>query len=575
MIPNRLTDLVAIGAGDPGLVTSLRDRLPRADGWHEVPAPAGWLVAMRGLGDGDVPERPPFVLEGWADLHRWRGDVHAGHATLRSQAERRAWSAVPGDVSYADLRAGGRAVLVRAPAARVPIYVHRHGEALLVATRMDLLLGLRPEWPWQIDALVAVCWTGAEGVLPPGRTSIRDVRLVPAGHALEIDAAAGTRGITSRYWDPRPQRSSRRFDERAHAQELREAILSYLDVELDREGHNLLSLSLGVDSSTLAAVTGRTLGRGYGAISFLPTNPTDRAAEDRKLASLQAVAPPSEHACHHVADEEWIARAATPIAAGVPVVHPVLMELAGAPRAHRWRTLFGGEWADAACGDRLTVPDWLAEAPVWRLVRDQGRLPVGERAVLDAIARRLLRRLPLDAQIPVPGPAPTAAHPDVCRELDAWEADLRAQARAERGPRLRLWYQLQLEFWIEQNWEVLSRLGVRRVTPFYQRRVVELAFAAPPHALIGPHVKKPLRRAFAAEVPHELLWREKGIWPNEPMPGADRWQRDLPAELASCVREDWFPRPPGVLPFEDRFALAGLEGYALSLRALRSELTAS
>ncbi len=571
LIPNRLSDLVAVTARDAEMLPQLRDRLPRAPGWHEVGAPDGWLVTLRAIGDDAVPERAPFVLEGWPDLHRWQGDAEAGHAAVRKHADERGWAAVPGDVSYAHLVSQGCATLVRAPAARVPIYVHRTDDALFVTTRMDLMLALRPEWPWRIDGMVALSWTGAHGVLPLGRTAIEDVQFVPAGHVLEIDLDGRSAGRLSRYWDPwaGPVRG---FDERAHADALREALLSYLDVELDSAGMNFLSLSMGVDSSTLAVLTRRTLGTGYAAVSYLPTNATDRATEDRNIDVLNAVAAPTRHVRRHLGDEPWIDTFAGGPVGGLPLIDPGLIEL---PELHGelgFRTLYGGEWGDAACGDQITLADWLAEAPISRLLLHQARLPVGEKTILHVLRRRAMRMLPLEAQVPSPRGAPAAARPELREEFDDWAAELMRQARAASRPRLRLWYELQLEFWLLQGWEVTSPLDVRRLTPFYHRRVIELAFEAPPHALIGPHVKKPLRRAFAADVPAQLLCQAKGIWPHEPAPVARSWPRDLPAELAMLVREDWFPRPRGDLSYLDRYTLAALEGYVLRLRALRADV---
>jgi asparagine synthetase B (glutamine-hydrolysing) len=571
-LPNRLSDLVAVCPRDALMLPRLRERLPRDPGWHELETPDGWLAVSRGLGEGEVPETQPFVLEGWPDLHRWRGDAERGHAELRRLADARRWSATPGDVSYVQLGPGGTATLVRAPAARVPIYVHRTDEAMFVATRMDLMLALRPEWPWRFDGLVTLSHAGAQGVLPPGRTTIQDVQHVPCGHVLEISRDGASRGRLSRYWDPRPETLRRRFDERAHAAALREAVLEYLEVELDPDGQNLLSLSAGVDSSTLATVTGATLGIGYSAVSILPANPIDRATEDRCLAAIAAVAPPRWHARYHHDEHAWIdVMGDGDAAAGVPVIHPVLLEAPALHRAHGFAVLFGGEWADATCGDRMTISDWLAEAPVRSLLRHQARLPVGERDVLHALRRRALRQLPLEAQAISPGEAPACATPELRREFAAWDEQVLARARAERRPRLRLWQETHVEYWMQQNWEVLSRLDVRRVAPFFQRRVIELAFAAPPQALIGPHVKKPLRRAFAADVPRAVLWREKSVWPNEAAPEPRSWTRDLPEELSAIVRDDWLPRPRAELAFGDRLAVATLESYAMGLRALRSK----
>jgi hypothetical protein len=219
----------------------------------------------------------------------------------------------------------------------------------------------------------------------------------------------------------------------------------------------------------------------------------------------------------------------------------------------------------------VSIADWLAHAPFRDLARHQARLPVGEKAVLSAIGRRVLGRLPLPEQSAVPIGVPESAAPAVREEFRHFAHDAQRALARDTRPLSRLAQELEMDYWLLQNWEVCSALGVRRVAPFWQRRIVELAFSASPTALLGPRTKQPLRRAFADVVPSELLLRKKGMWPNEPSPPAGSWSRDLPEELAHVVRDDWFPRPPVQLPFREIMVLGILSGYAAQLQALRAQ----
>lgn len=568
MTPNRLSDLVAVCSGHPEHLEVLDARMPRGPGWRPLGGlPSTWRASTRSLGHGEVPDSPPLVLEGWPDLLRWRGDLIRASSDLLDGVHARRWDVASGDVSYVHL-GEGEATIVRAPASRVPVYVHRTSTSLLVTSRMDLMLALRPEWPWQIDG-AATLFAVSIGLCPDGRTPVQDIDLVPAGHVLEISLTGPRRGRRARYWDPRPAEAASPVGEREYAYRLRELLMEHLEIELDPRGTNLLGLSLGVDSSTLAVATGQ-LGRGYAAVSYLPTNVTDRRAADELIAMVHATAPPSKHIKRHIDDEKWLESLRSAVPNGLPVLHSALIDMPMLRGEIGATALYGGEWGDAICGDRITVGDWLAEAPIWRLLAHQASVPTGEKAVLAAIGRRAVRALPLPAQVGLEPPADQLVNVSLHAELVELTEVLRRSSSQEPWRRLRLWFETQLEFWMLQNWEVLSGLDVRRVAPFYQRRLIELALKTPPHYRIGPGVKKPLRTAFTGVVPDRLLVRPKDLWPNEPASQAKPWGRDLPEELSAFVREEWLPRPPGCLTFGDRLTLSLLESFALRLRAVRS-----
>lgn len=571
MTPNRVTDLVAVCLRDSDRAGRYARLLAQGDGWRLSRPHRAWVVATRSLGDGTAPEGMPIVLEGWPDLCRWRGSAGAGHAELSRRAERERWAEVPGDVGAVHVRPDGSAVAARAPAGRVPVYVHEFDDGVVVSTRLDQLLLLRPEWPWRLDGLVLHNWGGYHGVGPPGRTTVDGVRSVPGGHAVRVSYPDVAVSAPERFWDPRPDRIPRRSDPAEYGERLRRLVTDYLRVELDPGGANLLSLSGGVDSSVLAVVTGRLMRTPYSAVSFLPINRIDRNLEEHYLALVAGVAPPGRLVRYAWTPEEEIDWYAKGPPVGLPVVHSVLLTLDDVRRQVGCSVLFGGEWADASSGARVSIADWLAHAPFRDLARHQGRLPVGEKAVLAAIGRRFARRLPLPEQSALPTALPQSAAADVRDEFRHFSDEAQRAFTRDRRPLARLAHELEMDFWLLQNWEVCSAVGVRRITPFWQRGVVELAFGASPTALLGPRTKQPLRRAFADVVPSELLLRKKGMWPNEPSGELASWPHDLPEELASVIRDDWFPRPPAHLPLREIMVLAILSGYAGRLRALRAE----
>lgn len=569
MSADRLADVVAVGAADPAHLSRLAERLPRGDGWRSVPCPPGWCAAMKTVGGGDPDTRMPLVLEGWPALNRWGGDEQGGHERLRAAAAAKRWGSVPGDVSYVDLQPEGKAALVRAPAARVPIYVDSR-EGIRLATRMDLLLALRPEWPWQIDPFIALAWASAHGVYPEGRTPIKGVRLLLNGYATSVDVSR-EHVASTRYWDPRAVERPVHYDADEHAARLRELVLDSLRTELDPGGRNVLKLSLGTDSCTLAVATKRVLGIDYEAISYLPTNAIDRAQEEGFRQTLNDVAAPARHVRRHLDSEEWNEVLAQEGRGGLPILDPTLIDL---PVFHDdVRVLLGGEWADAVCGDQITLADWLAEARLRAVLTQFNGLGIGEKELLWSLWYRLTRRLPLGSQVPAPRQLLALARDEVAAEALAWSDELLREAREQPYRRARLFHELRADLWTLQNWEVLSGLGVRRVTPFYRREMIELAFTAPVEGLIGPGVKKPLRRGFANDVPAALLWRPKSYWRNEPKPVALPWERELPSELGPILRLEELSDRSVRLDSGTRFALSVLEGYISRLRALKARVS--
>jgi len=350
VIPNRLTDVVAICLRDPALAARYAARLAHGDGWDVVAPHPSWVMVTRPLGTGTVPDRTPLVLEGWPDLVRWQGSAEAGHAALARAVDQRRWTDVPGDVGFLHVAVDGTAVAARAPAGRIPLYVHGFADGVVLSTRLDRLLCLRPEWPWQIDGLVLHNWAGWTGVSPRGRTTIRGVSLVPQGHTVHLAPGDRIPRVPQRFWDPRPDAIPRRSDAGEYGERLRALVVRHLEDELDPGGANLLALSGGVDSSTLAVAAHVLVGRRYQAVSNVPVNPVDRSLEERYLGIVARLAPPVGHVRYAWTPEEDLRVFSDGPPVGLPVIHPVLLKLGELQRRMPSVAYFGGEWGDASCG---------------------------------------------------------------------------------------------------------------------------------------------------------------------------------------------------------------------------------
>ncbi|HEX2087837.1 MAG TPA: hypothetical protein VHF89_19280, partial [Solirubrobacteraceae bacterium] len=159
-------------------------------------------------------------------------------------------------------------------------------------------------------------------------------------------------------------------------------------------------------------------------------------------------------------------------------------------------------------------------------------------------------------------------------DYEAWWHERRRSAAADRRPHRWVALMLEADGYIEMNWEVASRLGIRRVFPFATRAVLEQAFRWHPAELIRggppPQTKKMLRAALRDDVPAENLMRtDRGWYPlpgrDDPLPLGD----ELPPALTGIVRDDWLAAPPRALPWRDAQWVAALAHIGRHLAELR------
>lgn len=118
-----------------------------------------------------------------------------------------------------------------------------------------------PEDLERIDPLVNAIWATSWCIFPDGRTFLDGVTLLEQGCFARFEEDRPLQ--VGRYWHPRPQHVPWPTLARAreHTEPLRALLLAKLARDLDPTGGNLLTLSGGVDSSSLAALAAGTVGR--------------------------------------------------------------------------------------------------------------------------------------------------------------------------------------------------------------------------------------------------------------------------------------------------------------------------
>lgn len=524
-----LANVVAYLDRDPARLAGIQQAL--GGGFDAVWSPVeGCVMATRAL-PRSAPDGEEVRTAGIA-FAEGRAMV-SGHSCLSLES-------LPGDVGF--VRAtGNHLVVARSGPGTVPWYAWQDGERALVATTFTDLVRLLPIIP-EFDLLVCALWADLWGTFPDGRSFLRGVTAIPPGHTAEVGPGHAVR--CHPWWNPWPDELP--FPSRAsradHVERFREAVIAALGRDVAEEPVNLLTLSGGVDSSTLAYLVRRHLGRPLAALSFVPPEGCSEAAlEASYLDPLIAELGIAPHQRWPLNSAQRVALAAETPLVVFPVVHPALHLLPHVVEEWGIEVLLGGEWADEVCGGWFAYPDWLDAVSLPRLFLRPATTEV--RRDLRAWARR---RRP---GRPRPGPWPTAlsdwVHPEVDAEYQAWRVAQLNELEACATPHR---YQRALASCVDgvlaMNWEVCSFLGVRRSFPFRTAQVLEVVSACHPTELLGPGPKRLERQAFAELVPARYLQRpDKSGWRGD----SDETPLEPPAmspSLAGMFREDMKPMDP-------------------------------
>ena len=248
--------------------------------WPPVP---GWVAAAKSLPGqrafrDDLPDVGYLFVEG---RHRI-SDLFALESVAADGFERLdRFSGDFGFVRFSD----GEAVAVRSCAGRVPLYVHSGRGRIAIGTRLDYFVRFLPE-RMELDPLVCAIAASGNLYFPDSRTYLSDVSIV--ARARRVSLRADREPIEAAYWDPRPHSGQDLVASPDHSRRLRELLVATLEEELDPAGANLLTLSGGVDSSSLAALAAGTLGLPVSTLTLLPVTPEAQARERAYVDALAA-----------------------------------------------------------------------------------------------------------------------------------------------------------------------------------------------------------------------------------------------------------------------------------------------
>jgi asparagine synthetase B (glutamine-hydrolysing) len=552
-----MADVFAVADLDPGILDRIEEGLTGNGEFEFVWRPGpGWLVAQAPLpeseADGEAVRSHGFTFtEGRDRLERGRDLGWLERVTELADSSPQHLAQLQGDFGFVRFRPDGSALAVRSCGGLVPLYLHRgDGGRVALGTRLNYFPRLLPG-RFLPDPLINASWDRTPLRFIDGRTFVQGVSILPRGSHTELRPDRAPR--TSIYWDPRPEVGNGPRPSPEHPRELRRILIETLSRDLDPDGRNLLALSGGVDSTSLAALAGGTLGLHLSSWSLIPASEPERS---RELSYIDPVV--SEFGIdpsHKRENTEETDRLWTFTAPGLPfqVLHPALCDLANVCAGQDVRVLISGMFADEVCGHEQRMNDWVLHTSL-RALLGGAPMPFGRRDYLRWGKRRLREviRRPRIPAMELPEWAPA----EVAEEYRDWVDGHRATLSRDGRPLRELAARASADAWVAMYWEGAARLGVRPLLPFFTREVLELAFRCHPRELLGPGPKRLIREALRDDVPaRNLLRPDRGLWSGHFDQGNWTVDEELPPVASTVVRPDWLPRPPKDVSFVDGYLL--------------------
>jgi len=536
--------------------------LKRAGTFSALHTPPGskWLVAFT----PDSPESDrsgAYFLEGASEL------AAVSTAELLNRCRYGQLQPLPGDFTFACFGAQAEAFFVRSAAGAAPLFLWQNESSVAVASRLGDLLRFIPEEP-RLDLLGNAVLCGFAAAPPDGRTPFEGVRLLENG---AVTAVSGTlRCRTAAWWCPPVAERPRPGRVREHADELHRLLVASLRAGTSSDGASLFAVSGGLDSSTLAWLASATLGRRFSTLTLVPERPANVATMRAQTQALftelgTAVTRRFEFATAPEARLDYLAQT-HPEAAYVG--HPALCLLERVSREHPVRFYVGGEFCDQVLGGGPVAQDFAFSSSAFDLLFRRPHYLRGARGIRSVVTTRVRRMLGRALTYMSSQPPPSFLSREATLEYVEAARDEAENLARDRRPRAALAYQIRLaQPTLVQNWEVSSRLGIRRVFPFFNRAALDLAYRTHPLDMADVRNKSLLLAAMRPTIPPALLDRPKYAWRE----GAANlpWTDRIPAELGGIVRADWLESPPQQLSPLDALRLRATLNIITAVRTIR------
>ncbi len=551
-----LANLIAICEPDPAAAGLVAERMMAGGEFEEIWRPhERWVVGTKRFPDsepeGSEARQAGLVFAEGRDLFEAARHSFAELAECSREAPKEL-SRFPGDFGFLRIDRDGAAFAARSCAGLAPFYFWTGEGRAAIATSLAWLVRWAVPDP-RPDALVGALWATGWAWFPDDRSPLRGVSVLPRGSFVSfLPDGVFERGT---WWDPRPAHfpEFREDDAAERAGEFRRLLVERLEKDLHPGGGNLLALSGGVDSGSLAALAAGTVKRPVWTASMLPEPEEAYRKEMSFIGPLEESFGFERNWRFRVTPELQLAMIRTAPRAPFPIVNPTLCLLPRILAEAPVRVLFGGEFADRLVGCVSTIPDFMAACGLRGILRHFGFSPLGRRLLLSWAKRKAVGRVPND--VPFPDDLPEVFDPALRDEAREFHDRVRRRSAGDAGPWKQLTLFLKQDGWLSMNWEAVSAMNVRRSFPYFHRAAVELAYACHPAELVGPGTKKILRRALAGDVPGRNLNRsDKGTWGRYLLArdaGPTPWGGDAPNVLQGILRPDWLADFPKEIDFAD------------------------
>lgn len=443
--------------------------------------------------------------------------ILAAHARWGAEAPRH----LVGDFAYALWEPAPRRLwLVRSPFGLRTLYYRIEDGRLAFATTLRALLALggsqRVDQDWVASFLsLDLRWLH-------DHAAIEGVRKLPPAHLLRLESSSGSPRI-ARYWDLEPSDRSLGWNESRWIESFRDHFEQAVAASLRGRGPLAMSVSGGLDSSSIALVAHRLM-HDEGRVPPLPVQSisicmpgwpaTDeqayRAAAIARMPHFDTRTIPSPVVWRWTDVERWHRRMSTPsLFPNAWMFVPVYRQSTAAGCTVKVSGA-GGDMVTG--GEDYTMIEAFRSLDPWTRAREAGHFAAALGGYAPLLRRWLRAALPPAVEAwrvrrrPRPmlaGPAVlerVADHPEPLPPMAGLTPIQQAVRRFLLAPRTTQPF--------EQRAEIQALHGLELRCPFYDRRYVELAFQFPMWARAsGGSARALLKRALADDLPARLRER--------------------------------------------------------------------
>ncbi|MFT7405594.1 MAG: hypothetical protein ACI955_002666 [Zhongshania sp.] len=512
-------DAVALWQPDSHERKLAQARLQKIDRVNTIVTPDGWLLAIRclpetNIGDVYCEEAQVFMAQG-ADLFPTDDKSSPFNAIAIKkdliEATRYCATATTSDFSAAHLGENGTLTVMQSHAALMPIFTAQNKNWLLWSTSLDFAALARPAAP-ELDDAIAAMVASLASLFAEGRSLIQGIAEEKRGQRIRLKPQKKNCYTNCDDEFLGKPLANAHMDKESCGAALRKIVLDNLKKDLSGKHTNLLSLSGGRDSSTLALLCQDHLKIPITTASLTPSQGDWKSKELDSILALLKDTPAQNKLIIDWPDGSYQANVLNkkPPTAHF-VLHPMLCELSFITAKKRVDVYFGGEFCDELIGGEAVLGEWLADLGFFKShsklpIKTQTRIVTSRHLIktyLNTKHRWSNKLLQVKYGDGVPGfIAPDLKNP--IRTLLIKGSHFGLSASEQPLHRFHQKYAAVLGM----NWAACSIMGIRRSFPLLTRETLTLLRGTHAKHRLAPKSKELFTAAFKSLVPAGILERE-------------------------------------------------------------------